>query len=201
MYYGKLFSNYAIPLTGRFQSPEPSQSLETQPTSTPATATIVASSTPSKAAIIATFRPQPKMVNNKKKVNLRIPKKNVKTKENKESKPTIERGRRDRNRGRGRKRKEVPRNIVSSENNRKRKESSRKSISFTKVKRLKLSLEVVQVYHMDGDRERTYFEGPYEVESDGIIVGEGKLVCYHKADIAEELRRQFDFYCHAYLQD
>ena len=69
------------------------------------------------------------------------------------------------------------------------------------MKRLKLSLEVVQVYHMDGDRERTYFEGPYEVESDGIIVGEGKLVCYHKADIAEELRRQFDFYCHAYLQD
>ena len=45
------------------------------------------------------------------------------------------------------------------------------------MKRLKLSLEVVQVYHMDGDRERTYF-GPYEVESDGIIVGEGKLVCY-----------------------
>ena len=192
-------------MTGRFQSPEPSQSLETQPTSTPATATIVASSTPSKAAIIATSRPQLRMVNNKKKVNLRIPKKNLKSKENKDSKPTIERGRgrgrRNRNRGRGRKHKEVSRNIVSSANNRKRKESSRKSISFTKVKRLKLSLEVVQVYHMDGDRERTYFEGPYEVESDGIIVGEGKLVCYHKADIAEELRRQFDFYCHAYLQD
>ena len=47
----------------------------------------------------------------------------------------------------------------------------------------------------------SYFEGPYVVEADGEIVGEGKLLCYNKGDIAHELQRQFDFYCHAYLSN
>ena len=73
--------------------------------------------------------------------------------------------------------------------------------SFTKVKCLKLDLDILQVIHNDNDRERTYFEGPYTVEANGEIVGEGKLVCFDKRDIASELQRQFNFYCHAYLSN
>ena len=69
------------------------------------------------------------------------------------------------------------------------------------MKRLNLNLDIIQVFHMDEDRQRSYFEGPYVVEADGEIVGEGKLLCYKKGDIAYELQRQFDFCCHAYLSD
>ena len=41
----------------------------------------------------------------------------------------------------------------------------------------------------------------YTVEANGEIVGEGKLLCYDKSDIAHELERQSDFYCHAYLSN
>ena len=78
-------------------------------------------------------------------------------------------------------------------------QESRKS--FTKVKRVKLNLDVLEVIHNDNDRERSYFEGPYIVEADGEIVGEGKLVSFDKADIGYELQRQFNFYCHAYLSN
>ena len=73
--------------------------------------------------------------------------------------------------------------------------------SFSKVNCLKLSLDILQVFHNDRDRQRTYFEGPYVVEANGNIVGEGQLLCYRKSDIADEMQRQFDFYCHAYLSD
>ena len=89
-------------------------------------------------------------------------------------------------RGRGQKRKEV---------------SHVPRKSFTKVKCLNLNLEILQVFHTDKERQRSYFEGPYVVEADGEIVGEGKLLCYKKSDIADEMQRQFDFYCHAYLSD
>ena len=39
----------------------------------------------------------------------------------------------------------------------------------------------------------SYFEGPYIVEADGEIVGEGKLVCFDKVDVGYELQRQFNF--------
>ena len=32
------------------------------------------------------------------------------------------------------------------------------------------------------------------------IVGEGKLLYFKKNDVAQELERQFDFYCHANLE-
>ena len=44
-------------------------------------------------------------------------------------------------------------------------------------------------------------QGLYTVEADEEIVGECKLLCYDKSDIAHELERQFDFYCHAYLSN
>ena len=69
------------------------------------------------------------------------------------------------------------------------------------MKCLKLDLDIIQVFHTDNDRQRSYFEGPYVVEADGEIVGEGKLLCYNKGDIAQELERQFDFYCYAYLSN
>ena len=62
-------------------------------------------------------------------------------------------------------------------------------------------MAILEVIHNDNDRERSYFEGPYIVEADGEIVGEGKLVCLDKIDIGYELQRQFNFYCHAYLSN
>ena len=67
---------------------------------------------------------------------------------------------RGRARGRGQKRK------VS--------EASRKS--FTRVKCLQLTLDIFQIFHNDRDRQRSYFEGPYVIEADGKVVGEGKFL-------------------------
>ena len=69
------------------------------------------------------------------------------------------------------------------------------------MKCLILNLDILHVFHTDNNRQRSYFEGPYIVEADGEIVREGKLLGYNKSDIAYELQREFDFYCHAYLSD
>ena len=71
--------------------------------------------------------------------------------------------------------------------------------SFTKVKRLSIHLDIHDVIHSDDRRRHSCFEGPYTVQVNGESVGEGKLLCYDKVDIAHELQRHFDFYCHAYL--
>ncbi len=67
-------------------------------------------------------------------------------------------------------------------------------------RRLQLQLDIDQVFHVKGDRERFYYEGKYEVKAGDNIVGQGKLLCFKKNDVAQELERQFDFYCHAYLE-
>ena len=127
------------------------------------------------AKIVATYASQAS-----KKKRIQIPKKNTnRSVSNTHSyNPKKHRGRgRDRGRvcGRGKKRKAV---------------SQEPRKSYSKVKRLNLTLDIIQVFHMDEDRQRSYFEGPYVVEADREIVGEGKLLCYKKGDIAYEPRRE-----------
>ena len=69
---------------------------------------------------------------------------------------------RDRGRGRARGQK------------RKVSEASRKSL--TRVTCLQLTLDILQVFHNDRDRQRSYFEGPYVIEADGQVVG--KVNCF-----------------------
>ena len=42
-------------------------------------------------------------------------------------------------------------------------------------------------------RQRSNFEFNFAIETDGEIVGEGKLLCYGKCDVALELQGQFEF--------
>ena len=66
------------------------------------------------------------------------------------------------------------------------------------MKCLQLNLDILHVFHTDNNRQHPYFEDPYVVETDGEIVGEGKLLGYNKSENCYELQREFDFYCHAY---